>query len=93
MFFINHKRSGSCFEVFEHTLHTNELIYLETIQNELIITPNDVVPVSRHEFYFTNDHYSTQHLWKTVEGELFYFFFFFLFKRNITFLKKIILFL
>uniref|UniRef100_A0A1D1YQV1 Serum paraoxonase/arylesterase 1 n=1 Tax=Anthurium amnicola TaxID=1678845 RepID=A0A1D1YQV1_9ARAE len=64
LFFVNHKRSGSCFEVFEHTLHTNELIHLETIQHELINTPNDIVPVSRHEFYFTNDRYNKDPSWK-----------------------------
>ncbi|RIA91559.1 hypothetical protein C1645_767147 [Glomus cerebriforme] len=67
MFFINHKRSGSCIETFEHTLNTNELIHLETIQHELIKTPNDIVPVSRYEFYFTNDHYFTKLPWKKFE--------------------------
>ncbi|GBB86621.1 hypothetical protein RclHR1_01300006 [Rhizophagus clarus] len=67
LFFINHKRSGSCFEIFEHTLHTNELIHLETINHELITTPNDVVPVSRHEFYFTNDHFFTDPYYKQLE--------------------------
>ncbi|CAB4400487.1 uncharacterized protein OCT59_028194 [Rhizophagus irregularis] len=67
LFFVNHKRSGSCFEIFEHTLHTNELIHLETIQHELINTPNDVFPVSRHEFYFTNDHYFSNPINKLLE--------------------------
>ncbi|PKC70955.1 calcium-dependent phosphotriesterase [Rhizophagus irregularis] len=67
LFFVNHKRSGSCFEIFEHTLHTNELIHLETIQHKLINTPNDVVPVSRHEFYFTNDHYNNNPTYKHLE--------------------------
>jgi len=70
MFFINHKRSGSCFEIFEHTLYTNELIHLETIQHELINTPNDIIPVSKHEFYFTNDHHFKHGPWKKFEGEV-----------------------
>jgi hypothetical protein len=88
LFFVNHRRSGSCFEIFEHTLDTNELIHLETIQHELIYTPNDVVPVSKHEFYFTNDHYFTNPTYKQFERELFLlykshiFIILFFFKKN-----------
>ncbi|CAG8438996.1 8545_t:CDS:2 [Funneliformis caledonium] len=67
MFFINHKKTGSVVEKFEHILHTKELIHLETIEHELIKTPNDVVPVSKHEFYFTNDHYYRQGFLKIIE--------------------------
>ncbi|CAI2173407.1 18584_t:CDS:2 [Funneliformis geosporum] len=67
MFFINHKRTGSVVEKFEHILHTNELIHLETIKHELIVNPNDVVPVSKHEFYFTNDHHYRQGPLKSFE--------------------------
>jgi hypothetical protein len=70
IFVINHKLPRSVVEIFEHTLHTNELIHLETIQHELISTPNDIVPVSRHEFYLTNDRYNKKSPWKQFEGEL-----------------------
>jgi len=56
VFFVNHKKSGSVIEIFEHTLNTNELVHLSTVKHGLIITPNDVVPVSKDEFYVTNDH-------------------------------------
>ncbi|GBC06788.1 hypothetical protein RclHR1_07040011 [Rhizophagus clarus] len=56
VFFANHKKSGSVIEIFEHILNTNELVHLSTVKHDLIITPNDVVPVSKDEFYVTNDH-------------------------------------
>ncbi|CAG8618333.1 6172_t:CDS:2 [Ambispora gerdemannii] len=55
LFFVNHRRSGSVIEVFDHTIGTKELIYRETVSSELIVTPNDVTPVSANEFYTTND--------------------------------------
>ncbi|RIA93872.1 hypothetical protein C1645_761483 [Glomus cerebriforme] len=58
LFFVNHKKSGSVIEIFEHILNTNELIHLSTIKHDLIVTPNDVVPVSKNEFYVTNDHFT-----------------------------------
>ncbi|CAG8594224.1 4853_t:CDS:2 [Ambispora leptoticha] len=55
LFFVNHRRTGSVIEIFEHTIGTKELIHLETVKHELIYTPNDVVPVSANEFFVTND--------------------------------------
>ncbi|KAG9294863.1 hypothetical protein G9A89_016869 [Geosiphon pyriformis] len=55
LFLVNHRRSGSVIEVFEHTIGTKELSHRETVSHELIVTPNDVVPVSSNEFYVTND--------------------------------------
>jgi len=65
VFFINHRKSGSVIEIFEHTLNTNELVHLSTVKRDLITTPNDVVPVSKDEFYVTNDH-STE-FWRTFD--------------------------
>ncbi|CAG8459005.1 4454_t:CDS:2 [Ambispora gerdemannii] len=56
LFFVNHRRTGSVIEIFEHTIGTEELLHLETVKHELIHTPNDVVPVSANEFFVTNDH-------------------------------------
>ncbi|CAI2182878.1 8328_t:CDS:2, partial [Funneliformis geosporum] len=60
--------TGSVVEMFEHTLRTNELIRLQTIQHELLNIPNDVIPVSKYEFYVTNDHYYNRSPWKYVEA-------------------------
>jgi len=58
IFFVNHKRTGSVIEIFEHTLNTKVLTHLNTVKHDLIYTPNNVAPVSKNEFYVTNDHYS-----------------------------------
>jgi arylesterase/paraoxonase len=57
LFFVNHKRTGSVIEIFEHILNTKVLTHLNTVKHDLIYTPNDVAPVSKNEFYVTNDHY------------------------------------
>ncbi|RGB29413.1 hypothetical protein C1646_322505 [Rhizophagus diaphanus] len=64
VFFTNHKKTGSVIEIFEHILNTNELVHLSTVKNDLIITPNDVVPVSKDEFYVTNDHGHKTGFWR-----------------------------
>ncbi|CAG8611029.1 498_t:CDS:2 [Paraglomus brasilianum] len=55
LFFVNHKRSGSVIEIFEHRIGTDELKHVETVKHELIHAPNDVAPISKNEFYVTND--------------------------------------
>ncbi|CAG8447824.1 13061_t:CDS:2 [Dentiscutata heterogama] len=62
-FIINHKRTGSVIELFEHKINTFELNHLKTFKHDLIYSPNNVVPVSKDEFYITNDFYS-QSYWK-----------------------------
>ncbi|CAG8446033.1 10609_t:CDS:2, partial [Dentiscutata heterogama] len=62
-FIINHKRTGSVVELFKHKIDTFELNYLKTFKHNLIYNPNNVVPVSKDEFYVTNDLY-TQSYWK-----------------------------
>ncbi|CAG8686731.1 14625_t:CDS:2, partial [Cetraspora pellucida] len=56
-FIINHKRSGSVIELFRHKINTFELYYLKTFKHDLIYNPNNIAPVSREEFYVTNDLY------------------------------------
>ncbi|CAG8676661.1 10337_t:CDS:2, partial [Dentiscutata erythropus] len=62
-FIINHKRTGSVIELFKHKINTFELNHLKTFKHDLIYNPNNVVPVSKDEFYTTNDFYS-QSYWK-----------------------------
>ncbi|CAG8540926.1 7001_t:CDS:2, partial [Acaulospora colombiana] len=66
LFLINHKRSGSVIELFKHTLNTYELNHVKTFKHELISSPNDIVPVSKDEFYVTIDFYTTGSYWKRM---------------------------
>ncbi|CAG8498759.1 19525_t:CDS:2 [Gigaspora margarita] len=63
-FIINHKRTGSVIELFQHKLKTFELNHLKTFKHDLIYSPNSVAPVSKDEFYITNDLYYIQSHWK-----------------------------
>ncbi|HFA52000.1 MAG TPA: hypothetical protein ENJ95_23535 [Bacteroidetes bacterium] len=54
LFVVNHRESGHFIEKFRFT--DSSLVHVESISNEKIISPNDVVGVGQHQFYFTNDH-------------------------------------
>ena len=54
LFVVNHRGSGSFIERFE--LKNDTLKHLESISDELIVSPNDVVGVGERMFYVTNDH-------------------------------------
>ncbi|CAG8559713.1 6424_t:CDS:2, partial [Scutellospora calospora] len=56
-FLINHKRTGSVIELFKHKINSFELYHLKTFKHDLIHSPNSVAPVSKDEFYATNDRY------------------------------------
>ncbi len=51
---VNHTLGGHSFEVF--SLQDTVLTYERTITNPAIESPNDVVMLDEHRFYFTNDH-------------------------------------
>nr|CAG8595538.1 6544_t:CDS:2 [Entrophospora candida] len=67
IFLINHKRSGSVIEIFNHRIGSQELQHLETIKNDLIHSPNNLLPVSKNEFYVTNDLYYRKGFKKEIE--------------------------
>jgi len=54
LFVVNHRTTGHYIEIFKFT--DSSLVYLESIQNPLIISPNDIVAVGERQFYLTNDH-------------------------------------
>ena len=54
LFVVNHRKSGNYIEIFE--FKNDSLIHQESITNDLLISPNDVVGVGDRSFYFTNDH-------------------------------------
>ncbi len=51
---VNHTPEKHSLEVFR--LRGEDLIFEETLTDELIFSPNDVVMIDEHRFYFTNDH-------------------------------------
>ncbi len=51
---VNHTPEKHSLEVFK--LHDETLVYEETLTSDLIYSPNDVVMIDEHRFYFTNDH-------------------------------------
>ena len=54
LFVINHRNTGHYIEIFQFT--DSSLVYLESIQNSLFISPNDIVATGERQFYLTNDH-------------------------------------
>lgn len=69
IFLINHRINGSVIELFKHTLNTFELNYVKTFKHELFYNPNAVAPISKDEFYVTNDYYFTRPWLKSLEGD------------------------
>ena len=61
---INHAE-GHSVEVFEWK--DSKMSHLETLKNDLMVSPNDLVMVSENEFYFTNDHKYTSGIGRFAE--------------------------
>ncbi len=57
LFVVNHRTNGHFIEIFQWTDTT--LVHSESIQNSMIVSPNDVLGVGKRQFYFTNDHDSS----------------------------------
>ncbi len=66
---INHVSGKHTIEVFD-LYHSDSLVYVETLQDELMISPNDVVALSENELYYTNDHGKTSNLGILAENYL-----------------------
>lgn len=62
---INHTPSGHSIEVFE--LIDRKLKHLKTLTDASMISPNDLVIIDEHRFYFTNDHGYTEGFGAFVE--------------------------
>ena len=65
---INHVGHEHSIEIFQ--LRGNQLTHEKTIKDPSLISPNDIVAVDQHRFYFTNDHNSTSGLGKLAEDYL-----------------------
>lgn len=68
LFVANHAE-GEHIEVFD-LFHKDSLVHLKTIKDESIYAINDIVAISEHEFYFTNDHYYQNTLGRLAENYL-----------------------
>ncbi|KXS14924.1 calcium-dependent phosphotriesterase [Gonapodya prolifera JEL478] len=64
---VNHAPSGSCLEMFRHTLGGATMEWNGRVCDPHIHTPNDVASVSPTSFYVTNDHYFRA---STIVGEV-----------------------
>jgi arylesterase / paraoxonase len=65
LFVVNHFNGRHSIEVFQ--LADNRMIHLQTLQDPLMISPNDIVAVGLNQCYFTNDHAYTNGLMRTIE--------------------------
>ena len=65
---INHTPKGHFIEEFK--LYGKNLTHLETLTDDLIYSPNDVVMIDEHRFYFTNDHKYIRGLGRLAEDYL-----------------------
>lgn len=65
LFVVNHVDGRHSIEVFQ--LAENDMIHLQTLQNPMMISPNDIVAVGLNQFYFTNDHGYATGVMRTFE--------------------------
>ncbi len=65
---INHVEAEHSIEVFH--LQGDSLSHLQTLRDEKMISPNDVLAVGENTFYFTNDHTYLSKMGNLVEGYL-----------------------
>ncbi len=68
LYVINHNDKGDFVEAFQ--FKNNELIHIQTFQNELMSCPNDLVVVGKNKFYVTNDHGNKEGIMRTMEDYL-----------------------
>lgn len=68
LFAVSHPLPKNCVEIFE--IVNSTLQHRETVEGELIISPNDIAAVGPRQFYFTNDHGSRSMLGSKLEDYL-----------------------
>jgi len=65
LFVINRRGHDHFVEIFDN--FENKLIHRKTVENTLMHSPNDIIPVSPNAFYVTNDHGNTSAMGRMVE--------------------------
>jgi arylesterase/paraoxonase len=68
LFVINH--SGGTHKVEIYDLVADGLVHRKTVTGPALVSPNDIVAVSRDSFYVSNDHRYTSGIRKTLEDYL-----------------------
>ena len=68
VFAVNHVGDKHTIEVFD--LYEKRLTHIRTLEDESMISPNDIVALDGERFYFTNDHGYTKGLGKLGEEYL-----------------------
>ncbi|HAS41247.1 MAG TPA: hypothetical protein DCS93_12250 [Microscillaceae bacterium] len=70
LFAVNHAEKNTIQSIERFEVQGKKLVHLNTIQHELMTSPNDVVAVGENEFYVTNDHGFTKGFGRTMEEYL-----------------------
>ena len=70
LFAVNHSKKNTIQSIERFEVKGQQLVYLNTIQHELMTSPNDVVAVGENEFYVTNDHGYAHGFGRTLEEYL-----------------------
>jgi arylesterase/paraoxonase len=68
LFVVNHRSSGHFVEKFQFS--QDRLVHLQSFQDPLMHSPNDVAAVDDQRFYVTNDHRSLSDFSRTMEDFL-----------------------
>ncbi|KAJ1732045.1 hypothetical protein LPJ61_002232 [Coemansia biformis] len=53
--FVNHQLDRAAVSIFSHTSGADHMVHEETVWSELLWSPNNIVAMSKHSFYATND--------------------------------------
>ena len=70
LFVVNHADKNTIQAIERFEIKGQKLVHLNTIQHELMTSPNDVVAVGENEFYVTNDHGYTKGFGRKAEEYL-----------------------
>ena len=68
LFVINHQMNSEKVELFDY--RKGKLIHVDTVQGDLMHSPNDLLAVGPNSFYVSNDHGSKTALGRTLEDYL-----------------------
>jgi len=68
LFVVNHRSYDHYIEIFD--FKKGKLVHRESIEDDLMNSPNDVIPVGPDSFYVTNDHKSTSGFGRMLEEYL-----------------------
>ena len=68
LFVVNHNRNGSTIELFQFLNDT--LFHIRSFEDELLVSPNDLIAIDIGSFYVTIDHGSDKGIMHTLEDYL-----------------------